>query len=115
MPALALAFDPANKDVMKRKPVKPGKGIFTKGMTLRIIYQGIMIGTITLIAFCIGLGTPGVEEHMKIKVGQTMAFCVLALSQLVHVFNICLLYTSHYLYLKEKMLLLLLLSHAFMD
>ena len=88
LPALALAFDPANKDIMKRKPIKPGKGIFTKGMTLRIIYQGIMIGTITLIAFCIGLGTPGVEEHMKIKVGQTMAFCVLALSQLVHVFNI---------------------------
>ena len=88
LPALALAFDPANKDVMKRKPVKPGKGIFTKGMTIRIIYQGIMIGTITLIAFCIGLGTPGIEEHMRIKVGQTMAFCVLALSQLVHVFNI---------------------------
>ena len=88
LPALALAFDHANKDIMKRKPIKPGKGIFTKGMTLRIIYQGIMIGTITLIAFCIGLGTPGVEEHMKIKVGQTMAFCVLALSQLVHVFNI---------------------------
>ena len=83
-----MAFDPANKDVMKRKPVKPGKGIFTKGMTRRIIYQGIMIGTITLIAFCIGLGTPGIEEHMRIKVGQTMAFCVLALSQLVHVFNI---------------------------
>ena len=59
LPALALAFDPANKDVMKRKPVKPGKGIFTKGMTIRIIYQGIMIGTITLIAFCIGL------EHLE--------------------------------------------------
>ena len=88
LPALALAFDPANKDVMKRKPVKPGKGIFTKGMTIRIIYQGIKIVKKTLIAFCIGLGTPGIEEHMRIKVGQTMAFCVLALSQLVHVFNI---------------------------
>lgn len=94
LPALALAADPASKDIMKRKPIKPGKGIFTKGMTIRIIYQGIMIGTLTLIAFCVGLATPGLEgtveeiEHMKIEIGQTMAFTVLALSQLVHVFNI---------------------------
>ena len=88
LPALALAFDPANHDVMNRKPVKPGKGIFTKGMTWRIVYQGIMIGAITLIAFCVGLATPGIEEHMKIEAGQTMAFCVLALSQLVHVYNV---------------------------
>ena len=28
LPALALAFDPANKDIMNRKPTKPGKGVF---------------------------------------------------------------------------------------
>ena len=58
LPALALAVDPAEKDVMTRKPLKPGKGIFTKGMTWRIVYQGIMIGLLTLAAFCIGLATP---------------------------------------------------------
>ena len=42
-PALALAFDPANKDIMDRKPVKRNEGIFTKGRTFRIIYQGIMM------------------------------------------------------------------------
>ena len=88
LPALALAFDPADKNVMKRKPAKPGKGVFSKGMTWRIIYQGIMIGALTLIAFCLGLATPEVDEAMKIKIGQTMAFCVLAFSELVHVFNI---------------------------
>lgn len=94
LPALALAFDPANKDVMKRKPIDSKKGIFTKGMTWRVIYQGIMIGTLTLVAFCIGLATPNIEgtpeyiEHVKIEIGQTMAFSVLALSQLVHVFNV---------------------------
>ena len=30
LPALALAFDPASQDIMKRKPAKPGKGVFTK-------------------------------------------------------------------------------------
>lgn len=94
LPALALAFDPANKDIMKSKPKDSKLGIFTKGMVFRVIYQGIMIGTLTLIAFLIGLSTTNIEgtkeyiEHVKIEIGQTMAFSVLALSQLVHVFNI---------------------------
>ena len=94
LPALALAFDPANKDIMNRKPTKPGKGVFTKGMTWRVIYQGIMIGLLTLAAFMIGLGTTtepidGLTlDESKIEVGQTMAFVTLALSELVHVFNV---------------------------
>ena len=121
LPALALAFDPAEKDIMERKPIDSKKGIFTKGMSLRVIYQGIMIGLITLAAFIIGLATPedklptmlqyenkiiSVEEiqnidevlanggkyiekqEVKVEIGQAMAFTVLALSELVHVFNI---------------------------
>ena len=106
LPALALAVDPAEKDVMNRKPTKAKQGIFTKGMTWRVVYQGMMIGAITLIAFIIGLSTPidqlpvveitnsqGIvetlsEEEVRVEIGQTMAFTVLALSQLVHVFNI---------------------------
>ena len=94
LPALALAFDPANKDIMNRKPNKPEKGVFTKGMTLRVIYQGVMIGLLTLGAFMIGLATTteaidGLTlDESKIEVGQTMAFVTLALSELVHVFNV---------------------------
>ncbi len=106
LPALALAVDPPEKDIMARKPIKPKQGVFTKGMTWRVIYQGIMIGLLTLIAFIIGLATPidqlptvevmdneGVvrtlsPEEVKVEIGQTMAFTVLALSELVHVFNI---------------------------
>ena len=94
LPALALAFDPANEGIMKRKPAKPGKGVFTKGMTWRVIYQGVMIGLLTLVAFMIGLATTketinGLSlDESKIEVGQTMAFITLAMSELVHVFNI---------------------------
>ena len=122
LPALALAVDPAEKDVMDRKPSKKQKGIFTKGMSFRIIYQGIMIGVLTLAAFIIGMATPddklptlvnmdgkvySIEEvqdadkliaenkatlidkqQIKVEIGQAMAFIVLALSELVHVFNI---------------------------
>ena len=88
LPALALAVDPAAKNIMNRKPTKKEKGIFTKGMTWRVIYQGIMIGLLTLAAFILGLATPNVDEAQKIKIAQTMAFCVLALSELVHVYNV---------------------------
>lgn len=101
LPALALAVDPAEDDIMERKPIKSGKGIFTKGMSWRIVYQGFMIGLITLVAFLIGLATPEGElpnvyhngmlltnEEVRVEIGQTMAFTVLALSELVHVFNI---------------------------
>lgn len=120
LPALALAVDPAEDDVMNRKPKKQ-KGIFTKGMSWRVIYQGVMIGLLTLAAFIIGLATPddqlptmvridntiysaeevenleealanGAEivekQEVKVEIGQTMAFVVLAFSELVHVFNI---------------------------
>ena len=96
LPALALAVDPAQKDVMDRKPNK-NKSVFTKGMVWRIAYQGILIGLITIIAFIVGLATPDenlpvieglTNEEIKVEIGQTMAFCVLAFSQLVHVFNV---------------------------
>lgn len=94
LPALALAFDPANSNIMERKPIKTSKGIFTKSFVYRIIYQGVMIGILTLAAFMIGLATTNTPiegltlDETKIEVGQTMAFVVLALSELTHVFNI---------------------------
>ena len=95
LPALALAFDPANSDVMNRKPIDGKKGIFTKGMTWRIAYQGIMIGLLSLAAFVIGISTKNVPEvngltpeQVRVEIGQTMAFIVLAFSELIHVFNV---------------------------
>ena len=95
LPALALAVDPAEKDIMNRKPDKKKKGIFTKGMTWRIIYQGLMMGLLTLTAFVIGLNTKNIpviegktSEEVRVSIAQTMAFIVLGLSELVHVFNI---------------------------
>jgi len=88
LPALALAVDPAASDIMDRKPLKHKGGVFTKGMSWRVIYQGIMIGLLTLAAFILGLSTKGVTAAEKVQIGQTMAFYVLALSELVHIFNI---------------------------
>ena len=88
LPALALAVDPPAKDIMKKKPQKHTKGIFTRGMTWRIIYQGVMIGLLTLAAFILGLSTPDVSPEEKVKIGQTMAFYTLAFAELTHIFNV---------------------------
>ena len=96
LPALALAVDPAEDDVMKKKPIKEN-GIFTKSRIWRVVYQGTMIGLITLAAFIIGLATPDsilpkieglAPEEVKVEIGQTMAFVTLAFAELVHVFNV---------------------------
>ncbi len=86
LPALALAVDPAEKNIMNRK-AKKTNNIFSKGMVWRIIYQGIMIGSLTLLAFSIGCGFDYHNEALMPQ-ARTMAFAVLAVSQLVHVFNI---------------------------
>ena len=96
LPALALAVDPAEDDIMKKKPNRE-KGIFVKSRLWRVAYQGIMIGLITLAAFIIGLSTPDSilpqieglsNEEVKVEIGQTMAFVTLAFAELVHVFNV---------------------------
>ena len=82
LPALALSVDPAEKGIMNRKPRNPKKGFMTRGMLWRVMYQGIMIGTIPLAAFVIGLRDGGAG------LGQTMAFTSLIFAQLMHVRNL---------------------------
>lgn len=90
LPALALSVDPPEKNIMNRKAKKNQK-IFTKGMIGRVIYQGVMIGALTLLAFAIGAGWDFkslADDPARAAVAQTMAFTVLAFSELVHVFNL---------------------------
>lgn len=80
LPALALGVDPANKSIMKEKPVKSGT-LFEKSLVTRVILHGIFITIATMVAYFVGLKT---DSHI---VGQTMAFVVLAMSQMLHAFN----------------------------
>lgn len=80
LPALALGVDPASKNVMKEKPVKSGT-LFEKSLVSRVILHGIFITIATISAFLIGYNT---DSYI---VGQTMAFTVLAISQMLHAFN----------------------------
>lgn len=81
LPALALGMDPQEPDIMERPPRSPKAGIFQGAMVGRIVYQGAMVGLLSLTAFVIG-------HRTSVEVGRTMAFAVLALSQLEHSLNV---------------------------
>ncbi|MFZ7120057.1 MAG: calcium-translocating P-type ATPase, SERCA-type [Eubacteriaceae bacterium] len=83
LPAIALGVDTREKEIMNEKPRDPKASIFSGGLGFRIIYQGAIIGALTLIAFWLTLNNYG-----DIKTAQTVAFSVLGLSQISHSFNV---------------------------
>ena len=81
LPAIALGMEAVEKDVMDKKPKPKKEGLFAHGYGFRIILQGVMFGALSLVAYRIGYLAYGVSG------GQTMAFIVLALSQVIQAFN----------------------------
>ena len=82
LPAIALGMEPVESDIMDRKPKPKDEGLFAHGFGIRIVLQGVMFGVLSLIAFYLGESMTGLNEG-----GQTLAFMVLALSQVVQAFN----------------------------
>ena len=79
-----LEQNPADKDIMKRSPIPPSKGMFSDGLWLKIILEGMMIGSLALLAYILGSRS---LCGCNITLGRTMCFAVLSLSQLFHAFN----------------------------
>jgi Ca2+-transporting ATPase len=69
--------------IMKRKPKPANEGIFANGFGGRILIQGVMFGALTLCGYYIGSAFGGNGALS----GQTMAFIILALTQVIHSFN----------------------------
>ncbi len=82
LPAIALGMEAVEDNIMLQKPRPKNEGIFAGGLGVRVVLQGIMFALLTLIAFKIGENATA-----TLAGGQTMAFMVLALSQIVQAFN----------------------------
>ena len=82
LPAIALGMEAVEKDVMDKKPKPKNEGIFANGLGVRVVLQGAMFAVLTLVGFYIGKTATG-----SIEGGQTMAFMILSLSQIVQAFN----------------------------
>lgn len=81
LPGLALAAEPAEKEIMRRPPRHPKESIFAHGLGAHIIWVGLLMGFVSIFtqAWAIKTGRP----HW-----QTMVFTVLCLSQMGHVLAI---------------------------
>lgn len=82
LPAIALGMEPVEDDIMESKPKPKDESLFAHGFGVRIVLQGVMLGALSLLAFYIGESTTG-----QLESGQTMAFMVLALSQVMQAYN----------------------------
>ena len=81
LPGLALAGEPAEKNVMLRPPRQPGESIFAHGLGIHIFWVGLLMGVVCLgsQAWAIAAGDPK---------WQTYVFTILCFSQMGHVLAI---------------------------
>ena len=94
-PALALGMEEAEPDTMNRPPRSSSDGIFSGGLGFDVIYQGVLVTVITVIAYLIGasfefgagwfesLRAAGESGH-----GMTMAFLTMSMCEIFHSFNL---------------------------
>lgn len=82
LPAIALGMEPVEADVMTQNPKPKDESIFVHGFGVRIVLQGFLFGLLSLIAYKVGETVTG-----NVSGGQTLAFMVLSLSQIVQAYN----------------------------
>ena len=82
LPAIALGMEAVESDVMSQKPRSKKESLFAHGLGVRIVLQGCMFAILSLIAFWIGCDLDG-----NLAQGQTMAFIVLSVSQILQAYN----------------------------
>lgn len=82
LPAIALGLDPADGDMMSKKPRKSTDSVFSDGLLSVILFRGILIGLTTLAAFSFLL-----TSGATLQIARTGALVTLILTQLIHVFE----------------------------
>ncbi len=120
LPALALGLEKGEPDIMNRKPRDQKEGIFSNGVGAAVVYQGIMVTALTILAYW--LGYSGILEfgtvEDKFRAGTTMAFLTMSMAEIFHSYNMRSQFHSifklktHNIALFGAMILSLLLSSA---
>lgn len=82
LPALALGFDPADREIMNRKPGQPGESVLGGGLLWRTLVSGFFIALVTLSVFSTAWFGSG-----NLELARTMAFNTLVFTRLFFVFT----------------------------
>ncbi len=114
-PALALGMEKAEPDTMTRPPRNSKDGIFAGGLGFDVVYQGILVTVITIVAYLIGAtmeyamttlgdayslqalfgnffeyfkgGFAALQDAGRSGHGMTMAFLTMSMCEIFHSFN----------------------------
>jgi Ca2+-transporting ATPase len=89
LPALALGFEPAEPDIMRRRPRQRGESLFAGGLGWRILLLGLLMGAACVFLFWMYLPAPAAPDAAEqLASARTMVFVTLSLLQLFHVMAI---------------------------
>ena len=95
LPALAMATEAAEPNIMGRKPRDAKDGIFSGGLGVDTLVQGVVISVLTLVSYFIGhwyeyhtldIGQVLQDPSAGVK-GMTMAFLTLSMVEMFHSLN----------------------------
>ena len=87
LPALALGMEPVEQGIMKQKPRDPRDSIFAHGFAASMVFYGVLVGAITLLAYVLGeyvLSDPAIADGTA----NTMAFATLVFCELTRAFAV---------------------------
>jgi Ca2+-transporting ATPase len=78
-PAIALGYEQAEKNIMKRPPFQPDEGVFSRGVGRQILTMGMLIGLIS-----IAIGFWFWQLNPVSRSWQTMVFTILTFCQMTY-------------------------------
>ncbi|MEQ1803040.1 MAG: cation-translocating P-type ATPase [Gammaproteobacteria bacterium] len=78
LPGLALAAEPAEKNIMRRPPRPPGESVFARGLGMHAVLVGLLMAALAL-------GAQAWYVARDPALWQTMVFTILCFAQLGHV------------------------------
>ena len=88
LPGFALSREPMLTNVMNQPPMPKNAKLFGQGLDRQIGLNAILFAVVTLIAIWMGQNVILGGLQPNEQVGQTMAFIILSLTSIWHVFNI---------------------------
>lgn len=75
LPGLAFASEPAEANILKRKPRRPDESIFSNGAGFHILWVGLLMGAVSI-------GAQAWAIHLGKQNWMTMVFTILSFSQM---------------------------------
>lgn len=89
LPGIALASEPAERNIMKRAPIPPNENLFARGVLYHILFTGVILAGATL-----GVQYWADAQGWSVSTQQTIVFNVLCFGQLLNALSVRSAYKS---------------------